>query len=263
MENAMSTENYAESISRMLASEGGYVNHPSDPGGPTNFGITIADYRKYVKPDASADDVRAMKVDEAKSIYREKYWGAMRCDELPAGVDYCVFDYAVNSGTGRVPKVLQRILAIAVTGRMDEAAVAAARAHDARILVQAICDERLRFLQGLKTWPVFGKGWGKRVGEVRVAALALTDKGAGRIPIRTDAPATPTPGKGVVPVNDGARRGAAGGAIATGGVVAQQSAANGADWIVVAVILVVALAVAGGAWAFWHWRRKRLQDAPA
>jgi lysozyme family protein len=259
----MSAENYAESISRVLASEGGYVNHPSDPGGPTNFGITMADYRKYVKGDASADDVRAMKVDAAKAIYREKYWGATRCDELPAGVDYCAFDYAVNSGTGRVPKVLQRILGIAVTGRMDDATLVATRGREARALVQAICDERLRFLQGLKTWPVFGKGWAKRVGEVRVAALALADKEAGRIPIRTGAPATPAPGKGVVPVNDGARRGAAGGVIATGGIAAQQSAANGANWIVIAAILVAALALAAGAWAFWRWRRKCQQDAPA
>ena len=107
----MSAESWGEAIRRLLASEGGYVNHPSDPGGPTNFGITIADYRRYGKPGATAADVRAMKVDEVKAIYREKYWRAMRCDDLPAGVDYCAFDYAVNSGTGRVPKVLQRVLA--------------------------------------------------------------------------------------------------------------------------------------------------------
>jgi lysozyme family protein len=93
----MSADSYPEAIRRLLASEGGYVNHPSDPGGPTNFGITLADYRRYVKPDAGAADVRTMQVDEAKAIYRAKYWGAMRCDALPAGVDYCVFDYAVNS----------------------------------------------------------------------------------------------------------------------------------------------------------------------
>jgi len=122
----MSADSCAESIRRVLASEGGYVNHPSDPGGPTNFGITIGDYRRYMKPDASAADVRVMKVEEATSIYREKYWRAMRCDDLPAGVDYCAFDYAVNSGTGRVPKVLQRVLGVGVTGRFDEATLAAA-----------------------------------------------------------------------------------------------------------------------------------------
>src|SRR5204862_2044385 len=159
----MSADCYAASIRRLLLSEGGYVNHPSDPGGPTNFGITLRDYRRYVKADATAADVRAMKVEDAKAIYRAKYWNLMCGDDLPAGVDYCVFDYAVNSGTGRAPKVLQRVLGASVTGRMDDATLAATRRRDARTTVQAICDERLRFLQGLKTWPVFGKGWGKRV----------------------------------------------------------------------------------------------------
>ncbi len=259
----MSADCYAESIRRLLASEGGYVNHPSDPGGPTNFGITLGDYRRYVKADATAADVRAMKIGEAKAIYRAKYWDAMRSDDLLPGVDYCVFDYAVNSGTGRAPKVLQRVLGIAVTGRMDDTTLTATRSRDARALIQGICDERLRFLQGLKTWPVFGRGWSKRVGEVRAAALAMADKAAGRVPIRTDAPATSAPGKGVVPVNHSACKGTAGGVIATGGVTAQQSAAGGADWLTVALIVVAAIAIAASAWAFWHWRQKRLQEAPA
>ena len=103
---------YNEALRRLLAHEGGYTNHPSDPGGPTHLGITIHDYRKYVKPNATAADVKAMRLDDAKTIYRAKYWNAMRCDELPAGVDYCVFDYGVNSGIGRAPKVLQRVVGI-------------------------------------------------------------------------------------------------------------------------------------------------------
>jgi len=258
----MAASSYPEAIRRLLASEGGYVNHPSDPGGPTNFGITIGDYRKYVKADASAADVRAMQVGEAKAIYRSKYWDAMRGDELPAGVDYCVFDYAVNSGMGRAPKVLQRLLGIFVSGRMDDATLAAARGRDARALIQGICDERMRFLQSLKTWPVFGRGWTRRVAEVRAAALAMAGKAAERAPIG-DAPPTCAPGKGVVPVNDAARKGTAGSVIATGGAAAQQSAASGADWITVALIVVAALAIAVGAWAFWRWRQKRQQEAPA
>ena len=256
----MSADCCGESIRRVLASEGGYVNHPSDPGGPTNFGITIADYRRYVKPDATASDVRSMRLEEAKAIYREKYWRAMHCDDLPAGVDYCVFDYAVNSGTGRVPKVLQRVLGLGVSGRIDAGTLAAAREREPRTLITAVCDERLRFLQGLKTWPVFGNGWTRRVGEVRAAALALADRSAGRTPLR-DAPATAASGKGVVPVNETARRSTAGGAIATGAAAAQQSAANGAEWIVVAIIVAAALAVAAGGWAFWRWRQKRRQEA--
>jgi lysozyme family protein len=257
----MSADSYPEAIRRLLASEGGYVNHPSDPGGPTNFGITLADYRRYVKPDAGDADVRAMTVDAAKAIYRAKYWGAMRCDALPAGVDYCVFDYAVNSGTGRAPKVVQRVLEQTVNGRMDDATVAAVLARDAREVVQAICDERMRFLKGLRTWQVFGKGWSRRVGEVRAASLAMADRAAGRIP--GDVPATRTTGKGAVPINKKARNGTTGGAIATGGATAQQAAEGGADWIVVAIIVAVTLAVAAGAWTFWRWRQKRRQEAAA
>src|SRR5204862_1682158 len=159
----MSADCYAESTRRLLVSEGGYVNHPSDPGGPTNFGITLGDYRRYVKADATAADVRAMKVEEAKAIYRAKYWDAMRGDDLPAGVDYCVFDYAVNSGTGRAPKVLQRVLGIGVSGRIDDDTIAAANEADEKETINAICDERLKFLKSLKTWSVFGAGWSRRV----------------------------------------------------------------------------------------------------
>lgn len=170
----MTASSYDAALARLLAHEGGYTNHPADPGGPTNYGITIVDYRKYVKPDATAADVRAMKLDEAKAIYRAKYWDAQRCDALPAGVDYAVFDYGVNSGIGRSGKVLRRVLRLPdSTSVVNDAVITAVGASDAKVLIAAICDERLRFLQALKTWPVFGAGWGRRVAEVRVAALAM------------------------------------------------------------------------------------------
>jgi lysozyme family protein len=159
---------------RLLAHEGGYTNHPSDPGGPTNFGITIGDYRKYLEPNATAADVRAMKIDDAKRIYRSKYWDAQRCDELPAGVDYAIFDYGVNSGLGRSGKVLRRALKLPDnSSAVTEPVIAAARSIDPRILIVAICDERLHFLQSLKTWSVFGAGWSRRVAEVKSVALAM------------------------------------------------------------------------------------------
>jgi lysozyme family protein len=161
----------------LLAHEGGYTNHPSDPGGPTNFGITISDYRKHAKPGAIAADVRAMTVDEAKRIYRARYWDAQRCDELPAGLDYAIFDYGVNSGIGRSAKVLRRLLGLPDhPGVVSDDVIAAARAADAMTLVAKICDERLRFLRALRTWPVFGRGWGRRVAEVKATALAMASK---------------------------------------------------------------------------------------
>lgn len=165
--------NFAAALARLLAHEGSYTNHPDDPGGPTNFGVTIGDYRRYVKADATAADVKAMTLDEATTIYRSKYWRALHCDALPAGLDYAVFDYGVNSGIGRAAKVLQRVLGVADDGVIGPVTLAAAARCSSSDLIISICDERLRFLQSLRTWPVFGKGWGCRVAEVKQAALAM------------------------------------------------------------------------------------------
>jgi lysozyme family protein len=173
----MARDNFEEALRRLLAHEGGYTNHPSDPGGPTKFGITIADYRKYVKPASTAADVKAMSVADAKKIYRARYWDGQRCNDLPAGVDYAVFDYGVNSGIGRSGKVLRRLLRLPdTTHEVSDQVIATARRRDATALAAAICDERLRFLKSLKTWPVFGKGWGRRVAEVRATALAMAQR---------------------------------------------------------------------------------------
>ena len=176
----MAVSCYDAALARVLAHEGGYTNHPADPGGPTNFGITIADYRRYAKPSASAADVRAMTRAEAERIYRARYWDALRCDELPAGVDYAVFDYGVNSGIARAGRVLRRCLKLDDSaGAVTDTVIAAAGEADAHGLIAAICDERLRFLQSLKTWPVFGKGWSRRVAEVKAAALEMAGDAVG------------------------------------------------------------------------------------
>ena len=168
----MTASTYDDALRRLLVHEGGYSNHPSDPGGPTKFGITIADYRKYVKADATAEDVRNMSLADAKAIYRKRYWDVQRCDELPVGVDYCIFDYGVNSGIGRSGKVLRRVVGLPDnTSAITDQVLAYARVRDPKVLVSALCDERLAFLKSLRTWPVFGRGWGTRVAEVRAASL--------------------------------------------------------------------------------------------
>jgi lysozyme family protein len=125
-----------------------------------------------------------------------------------------------------------------------------------KALVTAICDERLRFLKSLKTWPVFGNGWSRRVAEGRVAALAMVDATGRRLP---DASPAPAPGKGVVVLNDGARKTTTGGAIAAGGTAAAQSGEPSTIIITLAVTIVVAI----GGWMFWRWWQKRQQEAAA
>lgn len=235
----MAASSYDGALLRLLAHEGGYTNHPSDPGGPTNFGITIIDYRKYVKPTATAADVKTMKLDEAKRIYRAKYWDAQRCDELPAGVDYAVFDYGVNSGVGRSGKVLRRVLNLPdTTSTVNTAVILAARAADPKALVKAICDERLRFLKALKTWPVFGGGWGRRVAEVRSVSLALAAAASGAVKIPQPPDVEPAPPK---PKPDKALKvGTAG----TAGSAAGLAASEGGFPIWAAVLIAIAVGAA-------------------
>jgi lysozyme family protein len=250
----MAASSFDEALRRLLAHEGGYSNHPADPGGATNFGITLADYRQYVKRDATAADVRGMKVDQAKAIYRARYWNVMRGDELPAGVDYCLFDYAVNSGTGRGPKVLQRLLGCPVTGRMDDITMKRARARDAKRLIGEICDERLAFLRSLKTWPVFGNGWGRRVREVRAVALAMAERAG--VPAN-DTLRSPAPGKGVVPKGNAKPAGWVAALAAAGAGIAAQTSAPEIIVATLASIFVAAL----GTFFVWRWWRKRKQEA--
>ena len=179
----MLASTYDEALARVLAHEGGYTNHPRDPGGPTNFGITIADARRFWKANATAADVRAMPVTMARDIYRARYAAPLRFHDLPPGVDYAVLDYGINSGIGRSARVLQRLVGATVDGEIGAQTLAAVRARDPRVLVAAICDERLAFLAGLATWPTFGRGWSARVADVRAAALVMAGRAQGVAPI--------------------------------------------------------------------------------
>lgn len=252
----MAVSNYDQALRRLLMHEGGYSNHPSDPGGPTNFGITIGDYRKYVNPAATAADIRAMQLSEAKAIYREKYWNAMHCDELPGGLDYAVFDYGVNSGISRAVKVLQRLVGLNDDGRMDDTLLTAVARHNAADLVARLCDERLSFLKSLSTWPVFGAGWGRRVADVRRASLALARGGM------AEEPRPNVSGRASVQPGRTAPGAAAGGAVIAGGVATQAAHATGASWPAIAGVVLLTLLAAAACWFGWRWWQARRQDAP-
>ena len=136
----------------------------------------------------------------------------------------------------------------------------AIRARDIRAMIAALCDERLAFLKRLKTWPVFGAGWSRRVADVKSAALSMA---AGETaPAKSQGREVQQAGKAVVPVNKTAQRTAAGGAVVGGAAAAQQAHHAGAAPMVIVMILSGAVMVAIGAWLFWRWRQKRRQQAP-
>jgi lysozyme family protein len=171
----MAASSYDAALDGVLAHEGGNDDDPRDPGGRTSRGILQSEWNAWRKTHASLPaDVWKAPQDQVKAIYRQKYWDALSCDDLPAGVDYAVFDYGVNSGIARAAKILQRRLGIDADGKIGPQTIAAAKADDAKALINQICDERLSFLQSLSTWPTFGRGWATRVADVRRDALAMT-----------------------------------------------------------------------------------------
>lgn len=258
----MAKASYDSCLQRLLVHEGGYSNAAGDPGGPTNFGITIYDYRKYINAAGTAADVRAMKLSDAKAIYRSKYWDALRCDDLPAGVDDSIFDYGVNSGIARAGKVLRRVLGLPASDWHVTADVLAALAkRDPKVVIGAINTERLMFLQGLKTWPIFGRGWGRRVAEVRAFSLQLASGVAPVMPAANDN----AKGKGMVPAPTAIKKvivAGGGGAGAASTIHPATQSFIAAHPIEAGLFVVGGVLVIGGAvYALNRWHQAR-QEAP-
>ena len=167
--------NFNKCLELLLAHEGGFVNHPSDPGGMTNLGVTARVWEEWVGHDVDEKQMRALTHADVAPLYKRKYWDACRADELVSGVDYCVFDVAVNSGVGRAVKLLQSVVGATPDGgygSITSALVKEAEKDPAR-LIEVYCTKRLEFLQSLKTFSVFGKGWSRRVAEVKEEALKM------------------------------------------------------------------------------------------
>lgn len=163
-------------LAHVLRHEGGYVDHPADPGGATNMGVThktLARWRQ-VSPwwDLPKQAVRDMGHGEAGQIYRALYWNACRAENLPPGLDLAVFDFAVNSGPDRAIRSLQATLGVAVDGQVGPVTLAAVGRGDTAQQINALCDRRLGFLKALGTYSAFGRGWTRRIAAVRAAALA-------------------------------------------------------------------------------------------
>lgn len=166
----MTSQNFVPSLSGVLVHEGGWSNHKSDPGGATMKGVTQRVYDAYRRRrDLQPQSVHLITETELRDIYRKQYWDAVKGDKLPDGVDYVVFDGAVNSGPAQSVKWLQRALGtVKVDGVIGEATLAAVEAYpDHDRLIALMLDRRLAFLKALKIWPVFKGGWTARIAQVK------------------------------------------------------------------------------------------------
>ncbi len=168
-------------LDAVLRHEGGYVDHPADPGGATNLGIThktLARWRR-ISPwwKLPKSEVQALQRPEAARIYRASYWDRCRLSQLPPGLDLALFDFAVNSGPDRAIRTLQAELGVAADGQIGPLTLDAVERQASRKglgpMIEALCDRRLGFLRRLPTFPTFGRGWTARVAGIRAAALAM------------------------------------------------------------------------------------------
>jgi lysozyme family protein len=166
-------DNFKSALAHVLKSEGGFVHHKLDPGGMTNLGCTKATWEDYVGHPVSEADMRALTPELVYPLYKRKYWDKVSGDLLPSGLDYAVFDAAINSGPGRAAKWLQEVVGVTADGSIGKATLAAVESMDTQILIAKYNDRRLQFLESLPTFATFGKGWSRRVSEVQSAASAL------------------------------------------------------------------------------------------
>lgn len=165
--------NFERALSLVLKHEGGWSDHPKDPGGATMKGVTLANFRRYIKPNATKEDLRRITDEQVATIYRRYYWDAVAGAELPGGIDYAVFDFAVNSGPARAAKYLQAVVGAKQDGKIGPATLRATRAMVRATVINDLCDRRMDFLRRLSTWGTFGKGWTSRVSGVRAEALKM------------------------------------------------------------------------------------------
>ena len=166
-------KNWDASFNWLMEDEGGFVNDPRDKGGMTNLGVTQANWEAYVGRPVVEKEMRALTPDVVKPFYKARYWNKIKGDGLPSGVDYCVFDMAVNSGPGQAARFIQRVCAVTADGIIGPKTLDAIHSDDPAELINAFCDDRLEWLKTLSSFKTFGKGWTARVERVRSRALSL------------------------------------------------------------------------------------------
>jgi lysozyme family protein len=170
---------FPAALKELLKHEGGYCNHPADPGGRTNLGVTQRVWEAWTGKKANEAIMRSLTPDMVAPLYRKHYWETVRADELPGGLALTVFDFGVNAGPGRAIKFLQQLAGVLVDGVIGPMTIAAAKKYVAKhgedAAICAYSELRRQYYRSLRTYGTFGKGWLRRVKEVEAAAMRLAN----------------------------------------------------------------------------------------
>ena len=171
-------KNYQKCLETILHHEGGYVNHPKDPGGETNLGVTKRVYQEW----GGTKDMKELTVEDVAPIYKKNYWDKMKCDDLPSGLDLCVFDFGINAGPGRAAKYLQTLVLAKADGGIGPNTLAKVNEYVNKFNVEHAINHyqnnRQKYYEELSTFDTFGKGWTRRVKETTELALKLEGNSA-------------------------------------------------------------------------------------
>lgn len=173
--------NWEKSFALMLESEGGFSDDPRDNGnklpdgrpGSTMLGVTQYNWENWTGHQVTHEQMKKLKPEDVKPFYKKKFWDACRCDDLPDGIDYLVFDFAVNAGVGRSAKTLQSVVGTTPDGAIGPLTLAAVNKFSPQELIDGFSDEKEFFYRGLGNFDVYGEGWLNRVAAVKIKATSM------------------------------------------------------------------------------------------
>ena len=166
--------NYEKCLETILHHEGGYVNHPKDPGGETNMGVTKRVYEEW----GGTKDMKDLTFEDVAPIYKKNYWDRVKGDNVSSGLDLCIFDFGVNAGTGRAAKFIQKMIGVTADGGIGPQTLRALGIYEEEVggVAEVIKEYQIRrqeYYESLSTFKTFGKGWTRRVNETTQSALKL------------------------------------------------------------------------------------------
>jgi lysozyme family protein len=171
------TKNFRDCLKLVLKHEGGFVNHPKDPGGITNLGVTKRVWEEWIGHPATEKDMRELTPAIVAPMYEMRYWRTSYCEKLPRGLDLLVFSMAVNAGAGRSVKLLQDAIGVVADGVIGPNTMARINEANVETLIDKFSEARTAYYKGLKLFPVFGVGWLRRTESEKKEALQMAKNG--------------------------------------------------------------------------------------